>query len=96
MRILALEKEKAVPVGGIPESCLREEALRVWELYQSGALREIHFRTDRSTAVLLLECRDAADAASILKTLPLVEKGMISFEIIPLKPYPGLARLFRR
>jgi len=30
----------------------------------------------------------------MLGTLPLVQAGLIAFEVIPLKPYPGLARLF--
>ena len=29
-----------------------------------------------------------------LALLPLVKAGLIAFEVIPLKPYPGLARLF--
>ena len=27
--------------------------------------------------------------------MPLVQAGLISFECIPLKPYPGFARLFK-
>jgi hypothetical protein len=27
--------------------------------------------------------------------LPLVDKNLIDFELIPLKPYSGLARLFK-
>jgi hypothetical protein len=30
----------------------------------------------------------------VLETLPLVREGLIAFEVIPLKPYPGLWRLF--
>jgi hypothetical protein len=30
----------------------------------------------------------------VLGTLSLVQAGLIAFEVIPLKPYPGLARLF--
>jgi hypothetical protein len=29
-----------------------------------------------------------------LGTLPLVKAGLISFELMPLVPYPGFARLF--
>ena len=51
MKILALEVEVE---GGSPERFephLRAEARRVWELYQSGVIREIYFRADRSEAV---------------------------------------------
>lgn len=95
MKILALENEipGVAPAAFTPE-LLKAEAARVWELQESGVLREIHFRQDRSAAVLILECADAAEAQRTLATLPLVSAGLIAFEVIPLKPYPGLARLF--
>lgn len=73
---------------------LQAEARRVWELYQSGAIRELYFRADRSEAVLMLECADAGEAEQVLASLPLVQAGLITFEVIPLGPYPGFARLF--
>jgi hypothetical protein len=42
----------------------------------------------------MLECADAAEAQRVLGTLPLVRAGLIAFDVLPLKPYPGLARLF--
>ncbi len=94
MKILAMETETA---GVKPEQFgphLKAEARRVWELYQSGAIRELYFRADRSEAVLILECADLNDAQQTLESLPLVQAGLISFEVIPLVPYPGFARLF--
>jgi muconolactone delta-isomerase len=94
MKILAMEIE----VGGVkPEQFelhLKAEAQRVWELYQSGVIRELYFRADRSEAVLMLECTDINEAQQILQSLPLVQAGLIAFEIIPLIPYPGFVRLF--
>ena len=94
MRIIALEKEK--PGFSVEEfrPHLKAEATRVWELYQAGIIREIYFRADVSEAVLILECADVNEASAVLATLPLVEAGLISFDIIPLRPYPGFARLF--
>lgn len=94
MKILAMEVEEE---GVGPEQFqpyLREEAKRVWELYQSGVIRELYFRADRSEAVLMLECADLAEARKTLQALPLVKAGLITFDIIPLAPYPGFARLF--
>ncbi len=73
---------------------LKAEARRVWELCQAGTLREIYFRQDWPGAVLILECADADEARQALDSLPLVRAKLIDFEIIPLRPYPGLARLF--
>jgi muconolactone delta-isomerase len=94
MKILALEHE--LP-GGTAEKFqqhARAEAARAWDLHQQGILRELYFRADRSEAVLVLECDDIKSAQEILGTLPLVEHGLITFELIPLKAYPGFARLF--
>lgn len=94
MKILAMEVEED---GVNPEQFaahLKAEARRVWELYQNGVLRETYFRADRSQAVLLLECGDVVEAQQTLATLPLVQAGLIHFDVIPLVPYPGFARLF--
>jgi muconolactone delta-isomerase len=94
MKILALEME----VPDIPDEAfephLRNEAARAWELQQAGVLRELYFRDDRHEAVLVLECETLRAAEEALATLPLVQKGLIRFELIPLRPYPGFARLF--
>ena len=94
MKILALEQELPGITAEQFGPHLRAEAACVWELYQAGALRELYFRQDRSDAVLMLECADVAEAQAVLSTLPLVKAGLITFELIPLKPYPGFARLF--
>ncbi len=94
MKLLAIEKE--LP-GSSPDDFaphLRFEAARVWELYQAGAIRELYFRADRSKAVLVLECRDETEADELLGTLPLVRQKLVAFEVIPLVPYSGFARLF--
>lgn len=94
MKVLALEQEVD---GNKPDAflpLLKAEARQVWGLQQAGILREIYFRQDQSTAVLVLECENAAEAQKILGSLPLVQAGLITFEIIPLKPYPGFERLF--
>ena len=94
MKILVLEKAvPGVAASAFTPQVLKQEAMRVVELQRAGVLREIYFRHDRSDAVLILECADAAEAQRVLGTLPLVHAGLIAFEVIPLKPYPGLARL---
>lgn len=94
MKILAIEKEIA---GATPEDFqphLKAEAHKVWELQQQDIIREIYFRADCSSAVLILECAGIVAAEKILQTLPLAQANLIKFEIIPIKPYPGFERLF--
>ena len=94
MKILAIEKE----IDGVqPEQFtphLKAEAVCVWELYQRGTIRELYFRQNCSEAVLILECASGHEAQQTLDCLPLVQAGLIHFEVIPLVPYPGFARLF--
>ncbi len=95
MKILALEKELSVPQPPDYPALLQAEARQIWRLLQDGSLREVYFRADRHTAVLLLECKDNTEAAQLLSSLPLVQAGLIEFDLIPLKPYDGFARLFK-
>jgi muconolactone delta-isomerase len=94
MKILAIEKEVPDLTAEDFKPHLKAEAVKVWELYQAGVFRELYFRQDRSEAVLILECADVEDAKQVLNTLPLVKEGLITFDIIPLGPYPGFSRLF--
>jgi muconolactone delta-isomerase len=96
MKILALERDRPGATDEEFKPHLKAEAARAWELNQQGILRELYFRADQQTAVLVLECADLAEAESLLSTLPLVQAGLITFELWPLAPYPGFARLFEK
>ncbi len=95
MKILAIEQELPGALSDAFPPLLESEARRVWELQQEDVVREAYFRTDRSDAVLVLECADLEGARQVLATLPLVAAGLIAFELIPLRAYPGFARLFK-
>jgi len=94
MKILAFEVEKPGLSTADYAPHLKAEAQRAWDLQQAGLIRELYFRADQHTAVLVLECPTLEDAQAALDTLPLVEHGLITFDLIPLKPYDGFARLF--
>src|SRR5512139_2612185 len=94
MKFIALEKEIEKATVEHVQPLLRAEAAQVWGLYQANILREIYFRADRPEAVLVMECENISEAEGVLNTLPLVQEGLIEFEIIPLVPYPGFSRLF--
>ncbi|SMO39696.1 superoxide dismutase [Gracilimonas mengyeensis] len=96
MRIIAIEKEAPGLTKRDFVPHLRDEARQGWELYKEGIIREMYFRDDKPEAVLILECKDEEEARDKLGTLPLVKEGLISFELIPLRPYHGFERLFDR
>jgi hypothetical protein len=94
MKILAIEKEVPGVPDGAFEPLLEVEAAAAWALHQQGVIRELYFRADRHEAVLVLECTDVDEARRRLAELPLVQAGLIDFELLPLVPYDGFARLF--
>ena len=94
MKVLAIEQEMPNASAEAFRLHAKAEAQRAWELYQAGIIRELYFRGDQNTAVLVLECANEREAGEMLATLPLVKAGLIRFDIIPLSPYPGFARLF--
>lgn len=98
MRFIALGSEVDSSFPGLsPEEAAalgRAEALRAWALYQAGIVREISFRTDARMSVMILEAPDEATARDALATLPFVQAGRLTFEVIGLRAYDGWARLF--
>lgn len=94
MKILAVEQEVPGTAAADFAPLLKAEAARAWELHQAGIIRELYFRADRPEAILILECGDVTEAGEVLQTLPLVAAGLIRFDVIPLKAYPGFSRLF--
>jgi muconolactone delta-isomerase len=94
MKFLALEREIPNATAEAFQPLLKDEARAVWGLQQSGTMREVYFNSDQHTAVLVLECSNIEAARQLLATLPLVQAGLITFDVIPLVPYDGYARLF--
>ena len=94
MKILAIETECPDAQPEQMQAYLKPEALKVWYLYQKGVIRETYFHAVSHEAVLILECDDLISAQEVIQSLPLVNAGLITFNLIPLIPYDGFARLF--
>ncbi len=94
MKILALSRELPGVTAEQYPPLLKEEARHAWDLHQSGVVRELYFREDIPEVVLVMECASLDEARAALAGLPLVEAGLITFDLIPLRAYDGFARLF--
>ena len=92
MKILAIEKETLEINWSAENEILINEAYRVYQLFQEGILREIFFN-ENENAVIILECSTKDEAATILSSLPLVQAGMIRFDLMELHPYTGFSRI---
>ncbi len=72
-----------------------EEARTIWERYETDQVREFYLRADHHPGVVLVfECEDMTEAERLVATLPMVEAGLLDFEVIPLRPYMGFIQLF--
>jgi hypothetical protein len=96
MKILVMPK----PRPGVPAEELQrhaaEEIRAVWDLYAQGICREFYTRqAEPGRVVLMFECASVEEAQAALATLPFVERNLIDFDLIPLAPFAGLARLFQ-
>ena len=96
MKILVLPK----PIEGVAREELlqhaAEEIQAVWELYAQGICREFYTRADEAGRVVLMFESESVEAAKeALATLPFVQLHLIDFDLIPLAPFTGLARLFQ-
>jgi muconolactone delta-isomerase len=94
MKILAFEQELPEATADQFHRYGKEEARKVWHLHQDGLIRELYFRADQNMAVLVLECASTDEARAVLADLPFVREGLIAFDLIPLRAYPGFERLF--
>lgn len=92
MKFLAIEIEKEGLSSNDFQPHLKDEVLKVLELYEKGIIREIYFDQDHC-AVLILECNNLNEVNSILNELPLVLNGLINFNVRELSPYTGFSRL---
>jgi hypothetical protein len=95
MKILALEKELSSARTIDFRKNAKAEAKALWQLYLNGIVREFYFQKDKNLAVLVLEVKTKQAANKELRKLPFVNKKLIKFELIPLKPYTGFERLFK-
>jgi len=96
MKILVMPK----PIEGVSREELlqhsAEEIQAVWQLYAQGICREFYTRANEAgRVVLMLESESVETAREALATLPFVKLHLIDFDLIPLAPFNGLARLFQ-
>jgi hypothetical protein len=96
MKILVMPK----PIEGVAREELLQHAgseiQAVWELYAQGICREFYTRANEpGRVVLMFECASVEAAKEALATLPFAQLHLIDFDVIPLAPFTGLARLFQ-
>ena len=95
MKLLAIEKETSIVNWDEESETLINESYQVYHLFQEGVIRDIYF-TETENAVIILECASRDEAIEVLRTLPLVKAGLISFDVMELRPYTGFDRIIQK
>ena len=88
------------PIEGVSREELlqhsAEEIQAVWQLYAQGICREFYTRANEpGRVVMMFESENVEASKEALATLPFVKLHLIDFDLIPLAPFTGLARLFQ-
>lgn len=95
MKYLLIEKEIPGAEWKGKEKILENEALHVYELIKQEIIKEIYF-DEHKNAVLIVESSSLEALQETIKTFPLVQSNLISFEIRQLKPYTGFDRIIKQ
>ena len=96
MKILVMPK----PIEGVSRVELLQhsaaEIQAVWQLYTQGICREFYTRANEPGRVVMMFESETVEATNkALATLPFARLHLIDFDVIPLAPFTGLARLFQ-
>jgi hypothetical protein len=62
-------------------------------LYLDGTIRQWYSRGDGKGVVLMLDCKDAAEAHAVMDGLPLSAENLMNHEFIPIGPLMPLGAL---
>jgi hypothetical protein len=71
------------------------EALQAFRLMSSNVFEQMYFSADWKGVVLVMQADSRAAAEAILQTLPMVEHGVIAFDLYGLTNYDHFSRLFK-
>ena len=99
MQILALLRTLPSATPDHLGPLVKSEAEEIWALHLNGTLRSAHFLQAPgapfpSGVTLMLETDNLATAEALIDALPMVAKGLIAAEILPLAPFTSYAALF--
>jgi hypothetical protein len=93
MKVFAIGAITNPPPEDQRDKVLSREVPHTLQLYLDGKIEQFWFRQDRLGVVFYLQAESLEDAKATLDTLPLVEGGFMSFELIPVGPLAPLGRL---
>jgi hypothetical protein len=81
-----VEREKVMKV-------MPDEIRATVRLYLDGKIRQWYSRADGKGVVFVLDCKDVAEATSVMEALPLAKERLVNLEFTALTPLTPLRLL---
>lgn len=94
MLILALSRRQPGVTGEQIAAHAAREAAASWALHKAGILRSVHMCPERPGSMLVMDCESLEAAHTHLRSLPMVQAGLIAFDLSRMLPYTGWEALF--
>jgi hypothetical protein len=95
MQVLALSRRAPGVTAEDLAPHAQGEAVVATRLMAQGVIRTAHLCPERPGAVLVMECDSLDEARAHLATLPMVQHGLIAFEVSRMVPYTAWTALFK-
>lgn len=93
MKIIAIDKVQPDATPDKIKETFMNEVNHTVKMYLADVVREMYFRQDRSGTVLILEAPSVEDARGLINKMPMVQAGLIDYDLIPVGPFVPLALL---
>jgi hypothetical protein len=90
IRILAISKPASGATRDKILPIMPEEVKATVRLYLDGKIQEWYSRADGTGVIFLMNCKDAAEAHTLLEDLPLGKAKLLEFDLIPVSPLAPL------
>ncbi|HTH61109.1 MAG TPA: hypothetical protein VL689_13245 [Paraburkholderia sp.] len=95
MKVLAIGSLAGELTPAQQQEIMPREVPATLQLYLDGKIEQHWFRADKPSVVFLMSSDSVDDAQATLSTLPLVEAGLMTFDLMPVGPLAPLGMLIQ-
>jgi hypothetical protein len=95
VRIAIIDVVPGAPLEKL-RAALPNELRDSWKLFATGTIQEAWAAESSTRVVFVLESADAVHAATEVAGLPLVQAGLLAYQLIDLRPFSNWSLLFAR
>jgi hypothetical protein len=94
MQVFAVLEMRADASGDALRDILETEERYLWGQVVADRVRSVWSLRDRVGGIALLEVEDLEEAESLVRAMPAVMRGLVTFTLLPVAPFRGFEVLF--